>query len=294
MASRTLRPATPPRHRPHRRKCLRRRPDPLPLATRTHHESGRSGMTPRGPWDGLLNILNFNRGFYTAAAIAFHAACAGLILADSTLLRIACATAIAGSGYFIFVSLGVSHWIYDRSDLYRFGWLTRAIGNSKPTRIAFCHSGLDEISEALKASLQVPSWTTLDHFDPARMPEASIHRARQSHPPSPGTIAASFDHWPIDSGSSDLIFGLLAIHEFRLENERIAWFREARRCLKTGGRIVLAEHLRNPANFIAFGPGFLHFHSAKSWQRCWQAAGLRAADEFSVTPWVRFFVLVPS
>ena len=62
---------------------------------------------------------------------------------------------------------------------------------------------------------------------------------------------------------------------------------------KPGGRIVMAEHLRDPANFVAFGPGFLHFHSAANWRKCWENAGLRGSDEFAVTPWVRFFVIVP-
>ena len=70
-----------------------------------------------------------------------------------------------------------------------------------------------------------------------------------------------------------------------------AWFAEARRCLRPGGRIVLVEHVRDVANFLAFGPGFLHFHSPESWRHCWEKAGLRLSDRFRVTPWVRVFVI---
>jgi hypothetical protein len=55
--------------------------------------------------------------------------------------------------------------------------------------------------------------------------------------------------------------------------------------------VILVEHLRDPANFIAFGPGFLHFHSRRGWQRGWESAGFGLADEFRITPWVRVFVL---
>jgi hypothetical protein len=91
--------------------------------------------------------------------------------------------------------------------------------------------------------------------------------------------------------SADVVFGLLAIHELRGELERTAWFAEAGRSLKSGGIVVLAEHTRDLANFLAFGPGFLHFHSVASWRRCWEKAGLRAMDEFQVTPWVRIFTV---
>lgn len=251
-------------------------------------------MNPRGPRQGMINILRFNRNLYLAAAVVFLAALAGLVRFDPPLLKLACAAALAGSGYFLFISLGVAHLIYDRSDLYRFHWLDRALGNAVINSAVFCHSGLDEVSEGLKAKLQPAAWVTLDHFDAAQMTEPSIQRARQLYPPAAGTIAAAFDRWPVESGCADVVFGLLAIHEFRTEDERTAWFHEARRCLKPGGRVVLAEHLRDPSNFIAFGPGFLHFHSAASWRRCWEAAAFRAVDEFPVTPWIRFFILDPS
>lgn len=40
-----------------------------------------------------------------------------------------------------------------------------------------------------------------------------------------------------------------------------------------------------------FGPGFLHFHSRRVWTRCFAAAGLAVHEEFSITPFVRIFVL---
>src|SRR6185369_12297714 len=100
-----------------------------------------------------------------------------------------------------------------------------------------------------------------------------------------------YDAWAVAAESADLVLGLLAIHELRSEAERSAWFAEAKRCLRKGGRVVLVEHLRDIANFLAFGPGFLHFHSPASWRRCWECAGFRSIDEFSVTLFVRIFVL---
>ena len=113
-------------------------------------------------------------------------------------------------------------------------------------------------------------------------------------PPTADTLLADYNLWPIADASADVVFGLLAIHELRSEAERMTWFGEARRCLRSGGRIVLVEHTRDLANLLAFGPGFLHFHSRASWCRCWQHAGFHSLDEFRITPWVRIFVIAAS
>jgi hypothetical protein len=206
-------------------------------------------------------------------------------------LRAASAIAFGCAAYFIFVSLGVSHIVYDRSDLYRWGWLDRALQGVSMRRAIFCHSGFDETSLELRENFSDAEWDTLDHYDPERMTEHSIHRARALFPPTPGTLSCRYDAWPLPAESADVVFGLLAIHELRGEAERTAWFAEARRSLRKGGRVVLAEHLRDLANFLAFGPGFLHFHSLASWRPCWEAAGLHSLDYFPVTPFVQIIVL---
>lgn len=123
------------------------------------------------------------------------------------------------------------------------------------------------------------------------MTEPSIQRARRLFPPTVGTLSAPFNRWPTANQSADLILGLLAIHELRKSADRDAWFSEAHRCLKQNGRVVLVEHLRDLPNFLAFGPGFLHFHSSSSWKSNWEAGGLRLIENFPVTPWVQVFVL---
>jgi SAM-dependent methyltransferase len=155
----------------------------------------------------------------------------------------------------------------------------------------FCHCGFDEASAALRQKFAGVNWQVLDHFNANHMTEASIRRARALFPPAPGTLSSRYDAWPVAVDSVDAVFSLLAVHELRSESERRAWFAEARRCLRHGGRLLLVEHVRDVANFLAFGPGFLHFHSAASWRRCWESAGFRSVDEFRITSFVRIFVL---
>jgi hypothetical protein len=249
-------------------------------------------LKPRGQWQGMMNIARFNWPFYVAAMAVLLPSLAGLFLLRGLPLKFVCGLVFAAAAYFLFGSLGVSHLIYDRSDLYRWDWLERALHGSNMRQAIFCHSGFDEASAELRQKFGSATWQVLDHFNANQMTEASIRRARAMFPPTPGTLSAPYDAWPVAAQSADVVFGLLAIHELRSEAERSAWFAEARRCLRQGGRVVLVEHVRDAANFLAFGPGFLHFHSPASWRRCWESAGFLALDEFRMTPFVRIFVLL--
>lgn len=246
-------------------------------------------MSERGKWDGMLAIARFNWPFYAAAF-------AVLLMAVLAFERIPLISsgAIAGCVYFLIGSLGVSHWVYDVSDLYRWTWLDRALRGARLQKMVVCHSGFDEASAMLKQRLPEADWRVIDHYDPATMTEASIRRARGLFPPTEGTVPARFDAWPLADSSVDVVFGMLAIHELRSNGERVAWFTEARRCLGDGGRVVVVEHLRDVANFVAFGPGFMHFHSAGAWQKSWESGGLMRVDDFRITPFVRVFLLEKS
>jgi SAM-dependent methyltransferase len=250
-------------------------------------------MTSRGRFQGLLTIARLNWSYYFVALLVLLVALMVHATASVPALKLACAAAAFGSAYFVLGSLGVSYVVYDRSDLYRWKWLSRALGDSSRKHVIVCHTGFDESSESLRHELgsETMRWIVLDHFDATRMTEPSIRRARELCPPAHGIIAAAFDRWPTESESADLIFALLAIHELRSEPERIAWFIEAKRCLRPHGRIILVEHTRDLPNLLAFGPGFLHFHSTTSWCRCWSEAGLKCVDTFKLTPWLRVCVI---
>jgi len=248
-------------------------------------------MSVRGSFDGVSAVACFNWPFYATALAVLLGCAVGLRFIGMPWIQAALVLAVLGCLYFILVSLGVSHWVYDRSDLYRWKWLGKALHGVMPERMVFCHSGFDESSGMLAERFPDAEWRILDHHDPRWMNEPSIMRARRLFPPVAGTIAAPFDAWPVGEAWADVVFGLLAVHELREVAERTAWFREAGRCLRDDGRIVIVEHIRDLANFLAFGPGFLHFHSQQAWRKSWEGAGLTPSDGFRLTPFLRVFVL---
>ena len=80
-------------------------------------------MKSRGKWQGMINIARFNWPFYVAAIAVLIPSLAGLFLLPGHALKLVCSIILAVTAYFLFGSLGVSHLIYDHSDLYHWDWL---------------------------------------------------------------------------------------------------------------------------------------------------------------------------
>ncbi len=98
-------------------------------------------------------------------------------------------------------------------------------------------------------------------------------------------------HLPAASGSLDAVFALFALHEVREHAARAGLFAEIRRVLSPDGVAVLAEHHRDLANWLAYGPGAMHFHRRRTWLRAIAAGGMEVAAEFPLTPLVRVMLL---
>jgi hypothetical protein len=168
----------------------------------------------------MLTIVRFNWPFYAGAIAVLIASAVGLFLSAGVAARAACGVAFAGAVWFLVGSLGVSHLIYDRSDLYRWGWLERALRGANLRQAIFCHAGFDQASAELQKLFGGLQWQVLDHFDRKQMTEPSIRRARAMFPPTPGTLPSRYNAWPVTAESADVVLGLLAIHELRSETER--------------------------------------------------------------------------
>jgi SAM-dependent methyltransferase len=178
-----------------------------------------------------------------------------------------------------------SHWIYDRSSLYSLEWLAL-----QPRSWLNVHAGLDEFTPLLVERLRSGQHSVFDIFDPKEMTELSIARAREISGSTPSQ-PVSWQQLPSGDGAFDGVFLLFVAHEFRRDNSRHIFFKELARVLAPGGCVVMIEHLRDLPNFLAFGPGFLHFQSRSAWRSAFRVASLEVASERTITPFVRVFEL---
>ncbi|AWV91431.1 methyltransferase [Bradymonas sediminis] len=207
---------------------------------------------------------------------------------SSGLLRGLLAAAAFATLLPVAVSLGVSWWVYDRSELYRLDWLGR-VPNLKLGRALNIHSGFDETSELLRERVQ--NLVVFDFYDPAAHTEASIARARRAYDVFEGTQVVKTTALPLPDDSVDTAFVIFAAHEIRDDAERAAFFCELGRVLKADGHMVVTEHLRDAPNALAYTAGVFHFLSKRTWQKTFERAGLRVSTSFRITPFVTTFVL---
>ena len=247
---------------------------------------------PRGPFDGVLQIVRYNWNLYVAAILA-SALVVGLVLVihpAAVLAGLLILGAIVALGW-LALSLAVSHYVYDRSDLYRWEWIRERVAPT-PRHVVNIHAGLDETSQALQEMYPAAEVTILDIYDPAEMPEPSIARARREARSALASVKSDFRRLPIQTASADLLTVIFVAHELRRPTAKEAFFREASRVLKPGGRLLLVEHLRNAWNLAAFGPGAFHFFPRHEWLRVAGATGFQLSEEISRTVFVRAFVFV--
>lgn len=245
-------------------------------------------LSTRTPFQGLWNVVRFNWHFYLlAGGLALAVAGAGLVAPPAARPYLALLLALGLLP--VLASLAVTAYVYDFAGLYRLAWLPAV-----PARPAVLtvNAGFDEISAALHAKYAPRSLLAVDFYDPARHPEVSIRRARRAYPPYPGTLAVpTTAPLPLPDRALDLAVAFLAAHEIRDPAERAVFFQELRRVTAPTGRIVVVEHLRDPANFLAYTVGFLHFHSRHAWLATFRAAGLRVEQEVKITPFLTAFIL---
>jgi SAM-dependent methyltransferase len=240
----------------------------------------------RSPSTGVRQIFAYNRSFYLATVAGLAAAFLLSLFLPSPFGRLLSAAASVAL-FWLSSSLLVSHVIYDRSGLYESAWLRRVLQN-RPQRWIQIHAGLDETSELLAAAFPAAEERVVDIYDPREMTEPSISRARRLN--RQYSVPSDFRRLPAATGEFDAAFLIFAAHELRRTEHRVLLFGEIGRALKSEGELVLVEHLRDWKNFLAFGPGFLHFFSARSWKHDAGAAAFRLKRQATLTPFVRIFV----
>ena len=134
-------------------------------------------------------------------------------------------------------------------------------------------------SRGLLPHHQQGHYFVIDIFEPKKMTDPALQRARELEPPlisdrriyqRPGQAS----RLPVPHKWADVIFCDFSLHEIQDTEDRQAIFAEFTRVLKPNGRLLIAEHGRDLLNLLAFGPGAFSFFSPATWSKHITDAGL--------------------
>lgn len=242
----------------------------------------------RKRFQGIANVVRFNWHLYVVALSATFLFLT-LTFAFQYPLNLFSALVAASIIITVSISLIVTYYIYDRSNLYTLDWIRS--DSSTTLNVINVNAGFDETSVLLENKFTNCNMIAIDFYNVEKHTEVSIKRARKAYPLYLGTLCVSTNDLPLATSYADKIFAILSAHEIRDEQERTSFFKELHRVLKPSGQIIVTEHLRDLKNFLAYNIGFFHFHSKSTWNRTFREAGLVVTEEFKITPFITTFVL---
>lgn len=246
----------------------------------------------RKPFQGVLNILSFNRHFYFFGLAALLFITVVCLISDLSFgLYLAIVSLVL---YGLLMPLVISAYVYDFSDYYAFRWLEKlSLPDGISNQIISINAGFDETSFIIKDHFPKSNLEVFDFYNPLNHTEPAIKRARLVSKIYPDTRAIHTSQIPILDHSVDITFLLSAVHEIRSHGERVRFLMECHRVCKAEARVIMVEHLRDLPNFLAFTVGFFHFHSRSSWRKAFEEAGFATFHEQKFTPFMSIFSCRP-
>ncbi len=246
----------------------------------------------RRKFQGVFNILSFNRHFYVVGLIALS-----LIIVSHLLFSwsdVLYWIVIAAFVYGMLMPLIVSAYVYDFSGYYEFAWLEKLhIVAPDAQKIININAGFDETSFIIEKYFPTANLEVLDFYNAKQHTEPAIIRARKVSLVYPNTQQISSGFIPLKDNSVDIIFLLSAVHEIRSHEEKVQFLKECKRLCKSNGKVIMVEHLRDFPNFLAFSIGFTHFFSKRVWRAAFEKAGFSSFAETKFTPFMSIFKCTP-
>lgn len=240
-------------------------------------------------FQGTLNIIRFNIHTYIFALIVLSITFLGIYFSHG-FLKIIFQLVFSGTILTLLLSLSVSAYIYDFSDLYSFKWLDK-VDLDKQGIALNIHTGFDETSTILKAKYPNLEWKVMDFYEPTLHTERSIELARKAYPNSSDTIQIATNAIPVQAEKVSNVFLIFAAHEIRNDDERIGFFKELNRILNLNGSIFVVEHLRDFNNFLAYNIGFMHFFSNSTWFTTFKESKFKIVSYQKINQFVHLYQL---
>ena len=178
----------------------------------------------RKQFQGVLNILSFNRHFYIIGLIILVILIIGLRLLHIDVLWTWIIVSLFIYGFLM--PLIVSAYVYDFSGYYNFNWLNSInIKNETPLKLVNINAGFDETSFIIKTKFPNSELNVFDFYNAKQHTEPAIIRARKVSLHYPNTQQINTNKIPLKDNSVDIVFLLSTAHEIRSNEEKIVFLK---------------------------------------------------------------------
>ncbi|MEN4761079.1 methyltransferase domain-containing protein [Chryseobacterium sp. C39-AII1] len=191
----------------------------------------------------------------------------------------------------IIASLAASYTLYDKSDMYELKNLNGIIDWEKIENTILVHASFDPLSKSLEEKYPNLNLTVCDIFGNRHEQEKGIETSKKIFPPHPKEIKISPNRLPFEDKSQDVILAITSLHEILDHEQRVLFFKEAKRILKDDGIIVVSEQFRDFTNFVFFNIGAFHFLSEKDWKKAISSANLKIVRNQKLTPFSNMLII---
>src|SRR5688500_1080474 len=179
----------------------------------------------RRKFQGVLNILSFNRHFYVFGLGMLAVLFVSYLFFEWP--EMAFWFIIIAFLYGLIMPLVVSAWVYDFSGYYNFQWLKSQINNSSPVKqIVNINAGFDETSFIIKNQFPASDLKVFDFYNAKQHTEPAIVRARKVSLVYPDTQQIASRSIPVADKTIDIVFLLSAVHEIRSHEEKVQFLKE--------------------------------------------------------------------
>src|SRR5882724_9392019 len=159
----------------------------------------------RRKFQGVLNILSFNRHFYVIGLGVLV-----VLFASHWLIKwpdILFWTIIAAFLYGLIAPLIVSAYVYDFSGYYQIHWLNNLVRDDEKVKlIVNINAGFDETSFILKNKFPNSDLNAFDFYNAQQHTEPAIKRARKVSLVYPNTQQIASNSIPLKDKTVDLVF----------------------------------------------------------------------------------------
>ena len=180
----------------------------------------------------------------------------------------------------LFTNIVIASFIvYDWGQKREYNRLGELANSAEANVVIDVTSGKLRGTRGMLSQVKQGHYFIIDIFDPDKMTDPALRRARELEPPLEVERRiyrrhGKVDGLPIPHNWADVVYCSHSLHELNSRADRQAIFDEFARILKPGGKLLIAEQGRDLANLLVFGPGALGYLTPAAWSKHITEAGL--------------------